>query len=157
MGMFYVVRIGKWNLRSIPFLKIHVIALSWTLLLIVFPLVNQDKIPFAELVAAHYLYVLAVTIPFDIRDLRYDETHYKTIPQVFGVIGATVIANGALLGYILLVSAFFPELHFSPWFWCVMGITFLLITGARRAVSDWYCAGMIDGSIALLGLVYLLA
>jgi len=24
-------------------------------------------------------------------------------------------------------------------------------------VSDWYCAGLIDGSIGLLGLVYLLA
>lgn len=158
MGIFYVVRIGENNLRSIPFLKIHVIALSWALLLILFPLVNEEQATSLIAVsAAHYLYILAVTIPFDIRDLQYDDQQYKTIPQVLGINGSKALALGALIGYVLLIGTIFPELHSSMWFWCANLLTVGLILGAKKEISDWYYAGLIDGSISLVGLVYLLA
>lgn len=158
MGIFYVVRIGENNLRSIPFLKIHVIALSWALLLILFPLVNEEHATSLIVVsAAHYLYILAVTIPFDIRDLQYDDQQYKTIPQVFGISGSKALALGALIGYFLLIGTIFPELQSSIWFWCANLLTIGLILGAKKETSDWYYAGLLDGSISLVGLVYLFA
>lgn len=158
MGFFYVVRIGEKNLRSIPFLKIHVISLSWALLLIVFPIVNEEvSISILPVLGAHYLYVLAVTIPFDIRDLQYDEKHYRTIPQVIGVQGSKWLAILAMSGYVFITHLFFPELFFSLWFWAIVMLTALLILGTKENTSDWYCAGLIDASISLLGLVYLIA
>lgn len=157
-GLFYVVRVGGRNLRAIPFFKIHVISITWSLLIAVFPLVNGEKdLNVIAVFFAHYLYTLAVTIPFDIRDLKYDDETYKTIPQVLGADGAKRLALLFLVGYILLMLFTVPDLLLSPWFYGVMFLTTGLIARVNEKVSDWYCAGLIDGSIGLLGLVYLLS
>lgn len=157
-GLFYVVRIKGRNLRAIPFFKIHAISITWSLLIAIFPLINEGSnehiIP---VFLAHYIYTLAVTIPFDIRDLKYDDKLYKTIPQILGVNGSKWLALLLLAGYIVLMYFVSPDLIFSAWFWVVMIVTGGLIMAVNEKVSDWYCAGLIDGSIGLLGLVYLLA
>ena len=157
-GLFYVVRIKGRNLRAIPFFKIHAISITWSLLIAVFPLINEGDLDMVlPVFLAHYIYTLAVTIPFDIRDLKYDDISYKTIPQMLGVNGAKWLALLFLAGYIVLMYSVYPELIFSPWFWTVMLVTAGLVMAVNEKVSDWYCAGLIDGSIGLLGLVYLLA
>ncbi|MFZ9029543.1 MAG: hypothetical protein ACO2Z9_11040 [Crocinitomicaceae bacterium] len=157
-GLFYVVRIKGKNLRAIPFFKIHAISITWSLLIAVFPLINEGDVDMVlPVFLAHYIYTLAVTIPFDIRDLKYDDITYKTIPQMLGVNGAKWLALLLLAGYIVLMYFVYPELIFSPWFWTVMLVTAGLVMAVNEKVSDWYCAGLIDGSIGLLGLVYLLA
>lgn len=157
MGVFYVVHIGNINLRSIPFLKIHVIALSWSLLLIAFPIVNEGMEKHISIpVFSHYLYILALTIPFDIRDLQYDSKEYKTIPQQFGVQGSKVIAEIALMMFAALVVMNDQELLKSNLFWLAMIVSGTLIILVKKSNSDWYFAGAIDGSIALLGLSYLM-
>ncbi len=156
-GLFYVVRINGRNLRAIPFFKIHAISITWSLLIAVFPLVNGEKnLDVIPVFIAHYLYILAVTIPFDIRDLKYDDDTFKTIPQVLGAKGAKRLALFFLMGYILTSLFIVPDLLLSPWFYGVILFTGALIAAVNEKVSDWYCAGLIDGSISLLGLVYLL-
>lgn len=157
-GFFYVVRIKGRNLRAVPFFKIHAISITWSLLIAVFPLINEGSTEHVlPVFLAHYIYTLAVTIPFDIRDLKYDDKSYKTIPQMLGVNGSKWLALALLAGYIVLMYFIFPVLILSPWFWAVMLVTGSLIVAVNEKVSDWYCAGLIDGSIGLLGLVYLLA
>jgi 1,4-dihydroxy-2-naphthoate octaprenyltransferase len=157
-GFFYVVRVGGKNLRAIPFFKIHVISITWSLLIAVFPWIEGGSSP-SVLMAffAHYLFILAITIPFDIRDLKYDDKSYKTIPQVLGVKRSKQLTVLLMMVYIVLIQFIFPSLLSSPWFWITMLVIIGLITAVNEEVSDWYCAGIIDGSIGLLGLVYLLA
>ena len=156
-SLLYVVRINGINLRGIPFLKIHVISITWTLLVVIFPKVSGGSIQGVIYVfLAHYFYILSVTIPFDIRDLKYDNTIYKTIPQILGVNRAKWLAVLFLMFYTALIQLVFPLLLFSPWFWLGVFFTGCLIIAVNERVSDWYCAGLIDGSIGLLGLVYLL-
>lgn len=158
VGLFYVIRIRGYNMRGIPFLKIHLIAFTWSLLVSVFSLLNAElDLPVVSVFFAHYLYVLAVTIPFDIRDLKYDAPEMKTLPQILGVNGSKLVAVAALVGYVFLAQSFFPELSLKYSFWIVMSITVVLIINTKETSSDWYCAGLIDGSIGLLGLVYMLA
>ena len=76
-----------FRLRLIPFAKIFVIALVWTIstmLLLVFEnsmIINQNIILH---LAGRFLFVFAITIPFDIRDLKFDDSNIKTIPIIFG-------------------------------------------------------------------------
>jgi len=42
ISFFYVVRIGEKSIREIPYLKIHSVALIWTFMMVVFPIVNEN-------------------------------------------------------------------------------------------------------------------
>ena len=106
---------------------------------------------------AHYIYVLAVTIPFDIRDLKHDIPEQRTIPQVVGVRVSKFISIVLLLCFAMTILYFVePFLLLNPWFFISIFVQIVLVLFRNEKRSDIYCAGMIDGSIALLGLSYFL-
>ena len=89
-----------FGLRRIPFSKIFVISLVWTIstmLLLVF----ENNIPITQNVVLHllsrFLFVFAIIIPFDIRDLKYDAKNLRTIPLFLGVQKSKIIGVLALL------------------------------------------------------------
>lgn len=92
------------NLRSLPGLKIFIIAAVWMGITVFLPL-EYHNIRFSGRVLYQslevFLFVIALTLPFEIRDLKYDELELKTIPQRFGV-RKTKWFGSALL----LISAF---------------------------------------------------
>ena len=158
ISLFYVFKIRGRNLREVPFLKIHLISFSWVAILIVFPLINENEYSnFLPLCIAHYLYVLAVTIPFDIRDLKFDMPHQKTIPQMIGVAASKALSVWLLLifGWVMI---YFVDgnLMTNPMFVVSILVQILLVLFMNENRSDIYCAGLIDGAIALLGMSYFL-
>lgn len=158
ISCFYIVRIRGVNMREVAYLKIHLIALTWSIILIVFPLLNENRWNNAVVWAgmAHYAYIVAVTIPFDIRDLKYDRVGQKTIPQVAGVLASKLIAIGLLLAFMAIMIGEFNGLILNPWFYLAIGAQFVLIIFMTENRGDLYCAGLIDGMIALLGFAYLM-
>jgi hypothetical protein len=158
ISTLYVLKIKGMNMRQIPHLKIHLIAISWVAVVIVFPAVNESKEEALVWPAvAHYIYVLAVTIPFDIRDLKHDIPEQRTIPQVVGVRGSKFISIVLLLCFPITMLYFVePFLLLNPWFFISIFVQIVLVLFMNEKRSDIYCAGMIDGSIALLGLSYFL-
>jgi hypothetical protein len=155
ISVLYVVKIRGKNLREIPFLKIHLIALSWTLILIVFPMINESLFNSKWFYGlAHYLFIFGVTIPFDIRDLKYDSIHQKTIPQLVGTSGAKMIGILAVFIFAVLLIEINLSFAFNPIFIGAVAIQVLLLALSNENQSDIYCAGLIDGAIALLGLSY---
>ena len=92
-------------LRSIPFIKIAVIALVWsntTVLLLI--LENKIIISYNEVLhlVARFFFVFAITIPFDIKDLEYDNKNIITIPLFFGIRRSKLIASFFLFLSILI-------------------------------------------------------
>jgi 4-hydroxybenzoate polyprenyltransferase len=84
-----------FGLRKIPFSKIFIISFVWavsTMLL----LVLENNLQITQNIVLHlvsrFLFIFAITIPFDIRDLKYDAKNLRTIPLVFGVYKARLIA-----------------------------------------------------------------
>lgn len=155
VSLFYVIRVMGVNLREIPMIKIHLIALTWVAVLVVFPLLNEARIDQIILVSfAHYCYTLAVAIPFDIRDLKYDLPSQRTVPQVLGVKGGKLLAVILLLVYALIMMFTWVDLKTNPLFYLATGTQFVLIVQMNEERSDMYCAGWIDGAIALAGLSY---
>ena len=154
-SVLYVIRIGSKNAREVPYLKIHLIAFTWVFVFVLFPILNEnEEAPILWMFIAHYFFVVAVTIPFDIRDLKYDDPSHKTIPQVLGVFLAKF--NGVVL--LLLFSGIMlwqlPAL-ISNWIFHFAILTqILLVAFMHEKRSDFYCAGLIDGAIAILGISY---
>ena len=97
-------------LRKIPFIKIFVISFVWavsTMLL----LVLETRILITQNVVLHlvsqFLFVFAITIPFDIRDLKHDAQNLETIPLFFGVQKSKLI--GVLALFICVLIAVFQS------------------------------------------------
>ncbi len=85
-SLFYILpfKIGK-GLRWIPGLKIILIALNYTLLIVSFQLIKL--IPAKQLLFTSiltFLFIVALAIPFDLRDLKNDTRQLKTLPQLLG-------------------------------------------------------------------------
>ena len=92
------------NLRSLGGLKIILVAIVWTGITVVLPYFEIGKIlvwdDWIEVVQ-RLLLVLALLIPFEIRDLAYDKPELKTIPQRIGV------EKSKIFGFFLVLLFFF--------------------------------------------------
>lgn len=100
--IFFVALISilyPFGLRKIPFFKIIIISFVWTIitmLLLVFE--NDIVISINEILhlVVRFLFVFSITIPFDIRDLHYDNKNLVTFPLFFGVEKSKLMAFLAL-------------------------------------------------------------
>jgi len=155
ISIFYVLKIRGVNMREIPYLKIHLIAFTWVVVLLIFPILNEKvNVQILPIAIAHYLYVVAISIPFDIRDLRFDNPSQKTIPQLLGVISSKILAFFLLGLFFFILVYTYPTLLFNPFFYLATFAQAVLILIMNESRSDFYCAGLIDGAIGLLGLSY---
>jgi 4-hydroxybenzoate polyprenyltransferase len=133
----------KFGLRNIPGLKPFLITLVWTLSIVLLPIleaqdVNHTAISIRDgmiLLAKRFLFIAALTIPFDIRDLFEDrKTNLRTIPVVWGEKNAYLTCQVLLGGYIVLLFLFHNN-GFNADFWA-LSITALL-TGWLIFKSNW--------------------
>jgi hypothetical protein len=100
----------KQTLRSVAGLKIYIIALVWTGVSVVIPLIDSDYEINADvvlLVFQRFLYVLVLMFPFEIRDLKFDSIQLTTVPQKIGVKQTKRL--GALLLFMILLLEFFKD------------------------------------------------
>ena len=103
-------------LREIPRIKIFLIVVVWTIVSVGLVVSESDTSFSTEvclLMASRFFFVLSITIPFDIRDLKYDKQSMKTIPQLFGVEKSKWLALWSLAFYELLSIAHFLFVDFS--------------------------------------------
>jgi len=88
------------TLRDIAGIKILIIGVVWSLTTVILPAIATGDFivwDLAILSLQRLLWVVVLTIPFEIRDLPYDRISLGTIPQRMGV------RRAKLLGYLLLL------------------------------------------------------
>ncbi len=99
------------RLRELPFVKIFLVAWVWATFTVGLALVEQSGL--AELLQpknfllffSRAVFIFAITIPFDIRDLTYDsDKHIATIPSRFGIEKSKYIS--LFLLFIFIASSF---------------------------------------------------
>jgi len=98
------------NLRAIGGLKIYVIAFVWTCVTVLIPLLNENYVLDNDMViefVQRFLYVVIATLPFEIRDMKYDSLKLATIPQKIGIYKTKVI--GVLLIVLVFLLEFFKD------------------------------------------------
>ncbi len=170
-SLLYIARIFRINGqrvagRQLPHAKIWMIAFSWAALGAFLPVSHFGEIGdvlswesglwFLE----KLLFFVAITIPFDLRDLKYDPEHMKTIPQVMGE--RKSLRMGQLMTLLSVICALalyqinFYSLTILIALIVVYGIIAVLIgmTNEKRA-ELWY-GGVLDGTILLQSSVVIL-
>lgn len=159
-SFFYIWKLPftNYNLRSIPTLKIYLVTLTWALTTAILPnLLFRNNVydrQFLWFVISLFIYVLAITIPFDIRDLDKDELEKKTIPQLLGVNKSIGLAMGLyLLGHIGFSMAI-GHYGFGLALNLGLGLSLLWLTKPNR--SDRFFTGLMDGLLITILLFYYL-
>ncbi len=88
------------NLRSLTGVKIYVIAFVWAGVTVLLPLVDKIDLLQRDVLIEfiqRFCFIIALTLPFEIRDLQFDSKQLRTIPQKIGV------KNTKLLGFVLIL------------------------------------------------------
>jgi 4-hydroxybenzoate polyprenyltransferase len=110
------------------------------------------------LIAKRFLFIAALTVPFDIRDLFQDrQSGLKTIPTVWGEKNAYLICQVLLAGYIVLLF-FFRNNGFSANFFALSTTAILtgwLIFKSKWEKDEYYYFFYMDGVLILQYLVLL--
>ena len=107
LTLFYVIpfRGTLSGLRNLPGFKLFLIAAVWAGVTVLFPIWANDMHLDGKawlIFAQRFLFVLAITLPFDIRDMQLDDPDLATLPQTIGVRKSKLLGLGALLLFTLL-------------------------------------------------------
>ncbi|WP_336065228.1 hypothetical protein [Mesoflavibacter sp. CH_XMU1404-2] len=116
------------NLRQISGLKVHIIAAVWAFTTVVLPILNNYHELTTKVwitVLQNFVFVLALMIPFEIRDLKFDSIKLATIPQQIGVKKTKIL--GVLLLLIFLGLNFFKEEIITHFLYKEVIMTFILM------------------------------
>ncbi|WP_139000643.1 hypothetical protein [Hyunsoonleella aestuarii] len=147
------------TLRTIGGLKVYIIALVWVSVTVFLPLITLDyKINLDVIILGiqRFLLVIALMLPFEIRDLKFDSNELSTIPQKLG------LKKTKLLGLLILMSLFFLEFfkdstaenHILVMF-IVALITGLLVQFSKVEQNKYYSSFWVEG-IPILWLMLIL-
>ncbi len=116
------------NLRNVSGLKVYVIALVWAGVTVFIPLINNNSLLDSTVIlifAKRFLFVLAMMLPFEIRDMQFDSIKLATIPQKIGIKNTKIM--GVILAVLFFSLAFFMSEKSLNILVIQLGITMLLI------------------------------
>lgn len=135
------------NLRNIPSIKIVIIALVWAGVTVLLPVFNADIAINSKVVLTflqRFLFVIVLTLPFDIRDFRFDKRQLQTIPQLIGV--KRTKKFGFILLLITLVIEFFitPNTNFKTVFLLVFVLLLVLLQRASIKQKKYYASFWVE-------------
>lgn len=94
------------NLRGLNGVKVYVIAFVVTGVSVVMPAIYYSEVFQWDLYLEffqRFCFFIAVMLPFEIRDLKFDMIQLGTIPQKFGVKGSKAIGS-VLIGFFILLE-----------------------------------------------------
>ncbi|MGM0557003.1 MAG: UbiA family prenyltransferase [Myxococcota bacterium] len=147
---------GRKRLKEIPGLKIFVISLVWAAVTAVLPALNAGFEPLSAevglLTAERFIYIFAITLPFDVRDIVRDESSgIETIPMMLGVERTRVLSlvSMAVFGGI---CAWHYGLPTDATSWSMAGfaaLTAFLLGLSRPDRTELYYVGLLDGTMFL--------
>lgn len=162
LALFYVVPVwkkeDKWlRIRDIPYVKIFLVASVWTFVTVLLPFLCIDPNWFPDTAvlitaAQRFMFIFAITMPFDIRDLEHDRSvGLTTFAGRLGVEGVKK-ASGVLLVLVALLAVL-GALTSSYTLPCTLALlsscmlTSWFISGITKDSSEWTYAAFLEGTM----------
>lgn len=166
ISIFYSIKIfpGKRRMgfRDLPYIKILLITATWVFATVFFPVLDAapDQVLSSGvllLALERGLFILAITIPFDIRDMHRDHASKRTWAQVLGEGKARWLAVLLMLAYCLLVefSGKYSDSVRVALLLCGI-LTAILLTFARSDRNERYFTFLVEGAMVLQWVLLLL-
>ena len=138
----------KNNLRSLKGIKVFVIAAVWMGFAVLLPL-QYHHMGFGERALYQglevFLFVVVLMLPFEIRDLKYDEPGLATIPQVLGItktkwLGTFVLA---LIGVIIMQQNYVYDTYL-PVNFAVLGLVLISVWMSREDQGKYFASFWVE-------------
>jgi hypothetical protein len=151
--VFYAIplfKIGKFQIsfRNFPAIKIFSIAIAWAGVTVLFPLLEQGY-HFNNNVYLEFfqriLILIAYIIPFDIRDINFDEEQLKTIPQLVGIKNSKIV--GTILLFVFVFLDFLKDSYFEKDILSdviIAIIAFLFLWNSKTKQSRYYTSFFVE-------------
>jgi 4-hydroxybenzoate polyprenyltransferase len=168
--IFYSLPIFKtkaklFRLREVSILKIVLISAVWALSTVLLPVIqfekDFDKTTILWMLVERMLFVFAITIPFDIRDMQSDkDAHLKTIPLLVGEKKSIQLAVFSLVLFVLICITHYiktPLLYILPALIISAVTTFVFITNEKIKKLTYYYYGILDGTMFFQGLMVIVS
>ena len=98
------------NLRSLGIVKVLLVAACWTCITLLLPVISAHREldwDIGILTTQRFLLIIALIIPFEIRDMHFDPPDIKTIPRRIGVKTTKIL--GVLLAILSLLLCFLRD------------------------------------------------
>ena len=150
LSAFYSGLFSYFILREIPFLKALLVTISWFIVLVYIPKSygqNFQYIDFSFLILFY-----ALTLPSDLKDIKFDPASFKTIPQLIGSKKSLILFN-VLMALFLLLNCINGRLNL---FYSISILLFLiLLTRYYLLKSSSFRIELFDFSLVLVGLGFL--
>jgi len=150
LTFFYAVPVlNKKNLRNFTGIKIFIVAVVWSGISVAVPIMaaGQDyTIGFLLTFIQRFFIVIVLILPFEIRDLQYDNEALGTLPQKFGVVTAKLIGVILLVGS--LVLELFKKSNGEYYFLSLICLSFLLsflLIFSKREQTRYYASFWVEG------------
>lgn len=152
------IRGTRIGLRGLPGAKLFIIAAVWALSCVLVPIIDLrvseipvDTYSMLILLIKRFLFVIAITIPFDIRDLFQDQKYdLKTIPVMLGEKGALLFCQILLGAYIVLLFIFSNPVYYYTW--ALAAVTFFtgwVIFRSQWQRNEYFYFLFLDGTLLL--------
>lgn len=135
---------NKLQFRNIPFFKILIICLCWSWTCCALPQLVSSSIFNWNITFIIFIYVFAITIPFDIRDMTIDNKKIYTIPQFTGSKVAFTISQLSIL--FLFFFAFYHSNYLLCFF---MIVTNIVLIPSLKIKSEFYYLFVLDGLLVI--------
>lgn len=144
--------------RSIPILKVFLIAYVWASISSFLPPIIANEHLFTShtllIFFAHLLFIISITLPFDIRDFRIDHKNdLITFPHLIGIIPTKLLAMACLIGFTIIIHHITHE-----WYIFIFSLlTALLILNSSTKKKKYYFTIFLDGTIILYFITIILS
>lgn len=150
---------GWLSPRELPHVKLPLVAFVWTLATVLYPAVqaeNQIKLPSVFVLmygAERLLFVLALTIPFDVRDMHLDDPRIRTLPMAIGQRKSGYLAM-SILSLLSMLHLIYSDGSADYAYRIVYAVSALAIWPlAHRKLDELpplYFTGLLDGMLIVL-------
>ena len=152
ISFFYAFKFNitskRTNLRDIPGIKIYLIGIVWAISCSLIPSFEANSLKQAEWVitVGYFLYIVGITIPFDIRDIDVDEMNKKTIPQLIGTRNAIILSNILILiSGLTFYWVVTPNLMQEASIIMGISISMLMTSLTNKSRNELYFSFVMDG------------
>lgn len=150
------------SLRKLPFVKIFIISIVWSFVTVLFPYINEHGVHnfsnhnFQWVLLGRFIFIFAITIPFDIRDLKFDQDReITTIPSTIGRKPAVVLSELLLIAYAFIIYWQYNQLHqlstdqFTALMYSI-SISMIIIAFSIRRRPELYYSFLVEGTMIIL-------
>jgi len=138
-----------FNLRNFWFLKSIIVAVVWILLTVLLPLSSLEiAVDLRMVLFEKFLFILGITIPYDIKDINIDKLDgVTTFANKFGIKVTKIVSVFILIIGFILATFLFPKFILPITF--TYAVTIILVSQLNENRCKLWYTFLIDGTIIL--------